>query len=84
MKAMASADWPVERAPSKLAGEPWGRIRTSKKLHPARPSKWLNPDIAWWGRRTFDRILPDLFSLSYRKLLNLGATGGGSMSSGGP
>lgn len=36
---------------------------------------YLNPDAAWWTRRTFDRIIPSLFSLSYRKWLNLGGTG---------
>jgi len=33
---------------------------------------YLNPDACWWGRRTFDRVLPDIISLSYRKLLGLG------------
>ncbi len=32
---------------------------------------YLNPDAAWWGRRTFDRIIPSLFSISYRKALGL-------------
>jgi protein involved in polysaccharide export with SLBB domain len=36
---------------------------------------YLNPDAAWWSRRTFDRIIPSLFSLSYRKWLGLGGTG---------
>lgn len=36
---------------------------------------YLNPDAAWWTRRTFDRIIPSLFSLSYRKLIGLGSTG---------
>jgi hypothetical protein len=31
---------------------------------------YLNPDGAWWGRRTFDRILPDLFVQPYRHLFN--------------
>jgi len=38
---------------------------------------YLNPDMAWWSRRTFDRIIPPLFSLSYRKLLGLGGGGSG-------
>jgi protein involved in polysaccharide export with SLBB domain len=36
---------------------------------------YLNPDAAWWSRRTFDRIIPSLFSLSYRRLLGLGGVG---------
>jgi polysaccharide biosynthesis/export protein len=36
---------------------------------------YLNPDAAWWSRRTFDRIVPSLFSLSYRRLLGLGGVG---------
>jgi len=36
---------------------------------------YLNPDAAWWSRRTFDRILPNLFSLSYRRLLGLNGQG---------
>lgn len=27
---------------------------------------YLNPDAAWWARRTFDRIIIDLFDVSYR------------------
>ncbi len=30
---------------------------------------YLNPDAAWWGRRTFDRLIPAIFSISYRKAL---------------
>ncbi|HYW78951.1 MAG TPA: polysaccharide biosynthesis/export family protein [Thermoguttaceae bacterium] len=30
---------------------------------------YLNPDAAWWARRTFDRIIPSLFDISYRKAL---------------
>ena len=30
---------------------------------------YLNPDAAWWGRRTFDRIIVDLFRISYRHWL---------------
>jgi hypothetical protein len=26
---------------------------------------YLNPDPAWWMRRTFDRIVPDLFTIPY-------------------
>ena len=36
---------------------------------------YLNPDAAWWTRRTFDRIIPSLFSLSYRRLLGLSGQG---------
>ena len=36
---------------------------------------YLNPDAAWWSRRTFDRIIPSLFSLSYRRLLGLSGQG---------
>jgi polysaccharide export outer membrane protein len=36
---------------------------------------YLNPDAAWWSRRTFDRIIPSLFSLSYRRALGLGGVG---------
>lgn len=28
---------------------------------------YLNPDFAWWGRRTFDRIIDDIFTLSFRR-----------------
>jgi polysaccharide export outer membrane protein len=34
---------------------------------------YLNPDMCWWSRRTFDRILPEMFNLSYRRLLGLGS-----------
>lgn len=30
---------------------------------------YLNPDAAWWGRRTFDRIIVDMFRISYRHWL---------------
>ena len=33
---------------------------------------YLNPDLAWWSRRTFDRVVEPLISLSYRKLLGIG------------
>jgi polysaccharide export outer membrane protein len=33
---------------------------------------YLNPDPLWWTRRTFDRVVPDIITLSYRKLLGLG------------
>jgi polysaccharide export outer membrane protein len=36
---------------------------------------YLNPDVCWWTRRTFDRIIPSFFALTYRKWLNLGGTG---------
>jgi hypothetical protein len=26
---------------------------------------YLNPDSAWWFRRTFDRVLPELITLPY-------------------
>lgn len=33
---------------------------------------YLNPDAAWWFRKTFDRIVVSLFTVSYRKALNFG------------
>jgi len=33
---------------------------------------YLNPDTSWWFRRTFDRIVVDLFRISYRKALGFG------------
>ncbi|HUT11417.1 MAG TPA: polysaccharide biosynthesis/export family protein [Thermoguttaceae bacterium] len=33
---------------------------------------YLNPDSSWWFRRTFDRIIVDLFRISYRKALGFG------------
>ncbi len=33
---------------------------------------YLNPDSAWWFRRTFDRWVVDLLSISYRQLINGG------------
>lgn len=33
---------------------------------------YLNPDFAWWARRSFDRIIEPLFSLPFRKLLGIG------------
>jgi polysaccharide export outer membrane protein len=30
---------------------------------------YLNPDFAWWARRSFDRIIEPLFALPLRKLL---------------
>ncbi len=32
---------------------------------------YLNPDAAWWFRRTFDRIVVPLFSLSFEKAIGL-------------
>jgi len=32
---------------------------------------YLNPDSAWWWRRTFDRIVPDVFIQPYRSLLDV-------------
>lgn len=33
---------------------------------------YLNPDGWWWGRRTFDRIVPDLIIQPYRRLIGFG------------
>jgi protein involved in polysaccharide export with SLBB domain len=33
---------------------------------------YLNPDGWWWGRRTFDKILPDLIIQPYRRLIGFG------------
>ncbi|MEE8451958.1 MAG: polysaccharide biosynthesis/export family protein [Thermoguttaceae bacterium] len=33
---------------------------------------YLNPDAAWWTRRTIDRIIVSLFDISYRKALGFG------------
>ncbi len=30
---------------------------------------YLNPDAAWWFRRTFDRVLPDLITIPYREVM---------------
>jgi hypothetical protein len=30
---------------------------------------YLNPDCAWWSRRTFDRILPDLLTIPYSEAM---------------
>lgn len=35
---------------------------------------YLNPDAKWYFRRTFDRLLPDLITLPYRRLI--GVNGG--------
>ena len=32
---------------------------------------YLNPDPPWYFRRLFDRVLPDVMSISYRRLLGL-------------
>jgi polysaccharide export outer membrane protein len=32
---------------------------------------YLNPDFAWWFRRTFDRVLPDLITIPYIRLFEL-------------
>jgi hypothetical protein len=30
---------------------------------------YLNPDPAWWWRRTFDRVLPELLTAPYREAM---------------
>jgi polysaccharide export outer membrane protein len=37
---------------------------------------YLNPDCAWWSRRTFDRIIPSLFSFGVRYSIPNGGSGG--------
>jgi protein involved in polysaccharide export with SLBB domain len=31
---------------------------------------YLNPDAAWWWRRTIDRVVPELILVPYRKIFN--------------
>ncbi|MGM0490035.1 MAG: polysaccharide biosynthesis/export family protein [Planctomycetota bacterium] len=39
---------------------------------------YLDPDMAWWWRRMFDRIAPDLFTIPYRATMNRWLDPGGN------
>lgn len=40
---------------------------------------YLNPDHAWWFRRTFDRVIPELITIPYREGMTRWILGAGSV-----